>query len=577
MADIDYSKYGASPESKGDIDYSQYGAVSDDESQPDNRVNTFLGKLPQPLSNEFKPDKETINQIAMMATPGGIVQPTLKLAGMIPRVGNALRSAQSVVSQNPFLNKLMQVLGTGAEGAGLGAVSNPEHPVEGAITGFGLGAGGHAIGAGFSKLNPLYEKAKNIWNAPNEMQKELPSFPELPQLQLPKPGDNNFNLEEHIPEASQAANDLLQNLGKGSANKEEASTKLSSLIRDKFDQRVDESGQFFQHPMKIAGDERIYETVNPLITTKMDKLKDMLNRIKGLKVGSLYDSFKSSPTIANSHWLQSELGSVLGDLERNTEKTPEDRATISTIRNVRKQLQSDILDAFERHDKNSNDNLAPMYQRGVNFYRENVEPYLSSPELRDITRNRVETPKNIENIFNTPTNFDKEGKSKIGPINKIISDLPEDAKDLILYNRVGASKNLGNHEKLLNDLNAARNEGYSSYFTPHVNEAIKNISEKAKSDVLNKENIEKRNKERIKNKEQEYKNSVSEAKATHRNKIAEMKYKHRMETQKAKNVLAEARYKRNVLLGSGIALGTGLLGGTAYTAHKINALRNVLE
>ncbi|HMG16965.1 MAG TPA: hypothetical protein VK590_16020, partial [Saprospiraceae bacterium] len=551
MADIDYSKYGASQDQKKNIDYSQYGAEPNDtEIKPDNSIDTFLGKMSKPTPDEFKPDKDTINQMAMMATPGGIVKPLLKGAEMIPGVGNALRSAQSVVSQNPFLNKLMQVLGTGTEGAGIGAVSNPQHPVAGAITGFGLGAGGHAIGAGFSQMKPLYQKAKNIWNAPSQMQQELPSSPEFPQLQLPKPDENSLSLEEHVPEAPQAANDLLENLGKGSTNKEEASTKLASMVRDKFDQREAEAGQFFEHPMKTAGDEELYQTVNPLMTTKMDKLKDILGKLKGLNVGPLYERFKKTPTISNGHWLQSELGSVIGDLERNTEKTPADRTTISTIRGIRKQLQNDIGDAFERHDKNSNDNLAPMYQRGVNFWRENVEPYLSSPELREITRNRVETPKNIENIFNTPTNFAKGEKTKIGPVNKIINDLPEDAKDLILYNRVGASKNVGNHEKLLNDLNSARNEGYSSYFNPHVKKAMEDISEKSKNDVSNKESIEARNKERIKNRQQLYKNAVTEAKAKHANKIAEMKYAHKAETSKAKNALAEAKYRRNVLLGS---------------------------
>lgn len=584
---------------------------------------------------------------------------TATAAMKMPLIAEGLQKAMNTLGKYPKISAL-------AANSLLGGASSPDHELLGMI----LGAAGPYVGKALQKaygvgknavntVKDIYREASqplvqhDLPEVPNlpQMQNipppqlpqmdqfpeaQLPKRPDLPQLKLPE-SDKIPTMADHVPTAPGAGNDLLEKLGQGSSNKEESATKLASLIREKHDQRLSEAGQFFEYPLQKAGNEKLYTHVDPLISTALDKEKEMLGRLKDLNVGSLYASFKKSPTINNAHLLKSELGSVIGDLESNTAKTASDRATLSNIRNVRKKLENDIADGLERHDNSSNENIAPMYQRGVNFYREHVAPYLSSPGLREITRSRIQTPKDIESLFHTPTDFEKGGKINIGPINKIMSDLPPEAKDLVLFNKIGATKYADSHEKLLNALMSAKNEGYSSYFNPHVEEAMTDISNKSKNDILNKKSLELRHNESVKQKEIENKNAITEAKAEHARKtsdiknahfvatkkallahknltkdiesvhklavknallehksnasalqeqhklaIAKAKLEHKLATDRVKNMnalnakkIADAKFKRNAITGAGIVGASTLLGGR-YAAHKINSLRDVL-
>jgi len=333
-------------------------------------------------------------------------------------------------------------------------------------------------------------------------------------------------------EAPQAGNELLEHLGQGTNNKEESARKLATMIREKHNERVEESSQFFKHVFKK--DIKLYEKPDPLITTKLDKEMDILKRLKGMNVEPLYYKFKKNASIENGHWLKSELGTVVGDLERNTAKTPADRATIANINNVRKTIETDIHDALKRHDLKSNENLLPMYKKGVELHKENVEPFRSTPKLREITVKGKETPKNIETIFDTPSNIVKENGNKIGPINKVIKDLPEEAKNLILHNKIGANAHINNHENLVNALHKAKNEGFSTYFNSHVNESIRNIENKAKSDAEN-ESFIKLNEQRIKSLNREIK--------SHESKINNIETK----ADKVKEVPNESTLSENIV------------------------------
>lgn len=286
--------------------------------------------------------------------------------------------------------------------------------------------------------------------------------------------------------ADEATKEVLQNLGQGAENKEQAAKKLADMMREGHSQNADQSQPFFKHTFQQAGEEKLYEHVDPLISTALDKAKSMLNRLEHLNVGGLYEKFKKSPTIENAHNLQSELGSAVRELEEKTGKTADELYQLAGLRDVRNTLKTDIIDSLKRHDLKSNDNLAPTYQRGIDLHRENVEPYRSTSKLREITQGGVETPKNIENIFNTPTNVinPRTGEVSTGAIHKILQDLPEEAKDLVLFNKIGAMRHEGNSKALVKALEKARNEGYSHYFTPRVNESIKDLLEKTKHDEL---------------------------------------------------------------------------------------------
>jgi hypothetical protein len=215
-----------------------------------------------------------------------------------------------------------------------------------------------------------------------------------------------------------------------------------------------------------------------LISTKMDEAKPLLDRMKDLKIGELYNNFKAKPTFQNAHLLQSELGTLIRSLEKNPSISTADRAEIKEISSIREKLKSDINSFLEKRDLSSNENLAPAYKRGSDLYFEHVAPYLADAKIRKIVQEGKINVKNIHSSFNTPSNvIDRvTGEEKIGPINKILMDLPAESKNHILFNAIGGKQK--NANALLNSLRKAENKGYSEYFSPELKEEMNALNQK---------------------------------------------------------------------------------------------------
>ena len=290
------------------------------------------------------------------------------------------------------------------------------------------------------------------------------------------------NIFSKFDPESQAKN-IENKLSQGSNTVDENSKLLTSDVRNGYDMRNQESSIFLNHALDEAGEEQLYEKPNPLISTALDKSKKTMDSIDDLNVSDLYDKFKKNPTFNNAHWLKSELGTLIGDLE----KQPIDAALrnqINLVKSARNNLESDISDFLENRDLNNNMQIGPSYQKGIDLYRENVAHYLANKKLREITRGRKTIVKNIHSIFDTPSDIvDKEGNIKIGPINKIMQDLPEQSKNRILFNAIGGKQKGSN--QLLNNLQKAKNKGFGSYFTPDINEDINILNQR----LLNKNRL----------------------------------------------------------------------------------------
>lgn len=275
--------------------------------------------------------------------------------------------------------------------------------------------------------------------------------------------------DKFMPEKFSAL--FQKQLGSGAENVEQNAKSLANDIRQGHSAREAEAGIFLDHALQQAGKEKIYEHVNPLISTSMDKAKDIFARADNLNIGDLYSKFKRNPSFENAHQLQSELGHWERELAEKPGKTPDERNYLQKVSSIRKTIKDDIGDFLKRRDASSNQNLSPIYQKGVDLYRENVAPYLSSKKLRDIVRGGKTSTKNIHSIFDTPSNIlDKiTGEEKIGSVNKLMQDLPEASKGKILYSAIGGKQVTAN--KLLEGLNRVENKGFSNYFTPEIHEA----------------------------------------------------------------------------------------------------------
>jgi len=497
------------------------------------------------------PQPETPRTLGGELTNAALALPGVNVARFIPQAGRlakGLANAGGLIGQNAAIGGVANALDNESVGGGI---------VHGAGLGATMAALPYAIPAAkkiFNTGKSIVGDIKNVLTESKATPKltEIPKYEEFPEFGGIAPP------KEHVSTAKPEAKALIEKLGGGAKTKEESTKKLASQIMEGFGGRAEQAGQFFEHPLQQVGkNERLYEFTDPLITTRLDKEKDMINKLKDLKVGQLFDEFKKKPTFHNAHELQSEIGAAIGDLKNNLSKTADDRATIAKLRSVRNQLKTDIMDFLKRRDLKSNENLAPMYQRGIDFYREHVEPYLSSRKLREITRGGAEVPKNIEKIFESPSTIKnpRTGEIKQAPQHKILEDLPQEAKDLILFNKIGASKYANKPNKLVEALMNAENTGFQSYFNPELKEAMKVVAQKHESDIAAKQAQKLAHKIAEREAKNAHKAQARKHKTEYKENVREIKEKNKAELYKKE----EALRKLNIYKGRAA---TTLLGGT---------------
>jgi hypothetical protein len=277
------------------------------------------------------------------------------------------------------------------------------------------------------------------------------------------------------------AKDLMQKMGGGAKNMEDIGKSASNDIRQGFLGREAEVKPYFDMAFEHAGEKRLFEAHNPLISSSTDKEKAMIDKLQGFHLGKVFDAFKKDPNFRNAHDVQSELGHWVGDLKRTPHKTPEQRKELNHLVSVRNELKKDIGNLLDRHDSTSNLPIKNTYNKGIELYREHVAPYLSSESLRDLTKGGEEYIKDVHKIFEHPTGkVDKAGKLIRADVEKLLEDMPPEMREKILFSRLGAAKHKKNPMGLVEEARAAKNEGYSKYFSDDLNQQLRDITAKHK-------------------------------------------------------------------------------------------------
>ncbi len=367
---------------------------------------------------------------------------TTRSAMKIPMIADAIKHAGNILGKSPTASRV-------AGNAVLGGAYSPDNP----LLGIGLGAAGGAVGEGIGKG---YNGIKNSLKDNEFLNKTLAKF---------NPAAHAKELENHL---SGGANNITQN-----------SRQLATDIRNAHKMREEESGAFFNHALKSAGNEPIYE-IHPYILNKPDESKKTMDMIKDLNVGDLFNIFKSKPTFSNAHALQSELGYMEREIQNRAIKTGTEKLELAKVKAARKGLKNDINQFLEKRDLTSNQPISGHYKKGSDLYEANVAPFLSHKKLLDIVKNGTTDIKNLSEVFDTPTNkMTKDGLEKIGSINKIMKDLPENAKQRIIFDAIGGNKL--SPEALIKKLDDIKSQGFESYFTPEVEESINALGQKLKN------------------------------------------------------------------------------------------------
>lgn len=278
---------------------------------------------------------------------------------------------------------------------------------------------------------------------------------------------------------------LVDNLGNGAANTQESGTSIASAIRDGYNKNNSVVQPLYDSVSQAVGSKPIYQSVDPLISTAMDKSQDMIDQVKDLNVGDAYDAFSDNPSFDNAHRLQSKLGLLINDTA-SAPRTGETRLQIQNLSNVRTKLQGDISSFLQGSDADNGTNLAPTYQQASDLYKTQVAPYLSSSKLRDIVDRGKTIVPNVHGIFQNPYDLQSKmtGNVTTGPANKILADLPQDTKDQILFNKIGGNVNSDDPDALVKSINNADQKGFSHLVSPQTRAAIDNINSASRAKSL---------------------------------------------------------------------------------------------
>lgn len=290
-----------------------------------------------------------------------------------------------------------------------------------------------------------------------------------------------YNLSKNIIQnfrPGEIASTLGNYLGKGAKTMDENAEELGNLVRNKANQHMDNTDVYFNHVLNNVGNEKVFDRPYALTSTAPDKYESVINKMSDLNIGDLFTKFKNEPTIQNAHNLQSELGVMIGDLQRQP-ITIDLAKQIEGLKGVRDEVKAGITDRLGKIDDIQGTRYQKNYKIASDLYRDNVIPYLSDPNLRKVVREGQLNVPNLHESFAHPTDYvnPRTGQREIGPINKIMQDLPPEARDRILFGAIGGVRDIDNPAQQLARLENAEENGYSKYFNPevknHINEMKK--------------------------------------------------------------------------------------------------------
>lgn len=282
------------------------------------------------------------------------------------------------------------------------------------------------------------------------------------------------------------ARDIIEGLGQGSQTLEENGKSLAQDIKNAHAGHESVVKSYLDPITKEHGNENVYSTEKPTPNKKGQlSLLDILRQKPNLpdlndehEVGEVYKEFNKNPTFNNTHKLQQELGIRIGKLQK-MQYSPELEKKIASLRESRGQL----LDGMDHYLQTNDPAAAKNWEKGINYFKEHVLPYRTDSTIRNIVQGKETNPKNIHSLFEYPTEkMDYLTKqNQIGPIEKIVSDLPPSASGKILYSKIGGHHSNQTPERLMTNLEKARNAGYSSHFKPELDDAIEKLGAKIKN------------------------------------------------------------------------------------------------
>lgn len=266
---------------------------------------------------------------------------------------------------------------------------------------------------------------------------------------------------------------ILDYLGRGASNLEDNAKAFAQDVRDSYQKRLQEASSQYDPVLDKYGSDNIYPSKT---NGGYYDYREMPDLDKSLFTGDLKDVFNifnKNPTFQNAHNLQSQIGDSIGKL-KSMQQTPDVRLSISDLSKARNTIRSDITN-YLSNDANDSD-AATQYLKGSELFQNNVVPYRVDNTLKNIALGKETNPKNLHNIFEYPTDVvNRENEITMGPINKVMADLSPDAAMRILYSKIGGHSYNKTPENVISNLENARQKGFSSYFSPDIDQMLNGL------------------------------------------------------------------------------------------------------
>lgn len=428
-------------------------------------VNPNAPAMPDIRPQNSNPAAEALGQYAPFAISGGS-----SLLGSTLGAG-AYGATQYDPSQHGMIDTLLNKEGIDYSTGKTGRVRSTAEDI--------------ALNALFHGLTKVGESTDNTFSASNKGVIPQPAAP--PSLDFRPKGEflnnksefNNtpFNTPSYLNQAQPKvlSGDIADNISSnimGNRTLEQSGKELASSIKDTYQgikkAHSDEFDRIFNEP---TGETSI-QTDEPILTKdklmfNSDYLKNnSLENTNDKNLSLLNNKFINKPSIENAHNLQSELGSEIGYMKKQRENGVLDAEGKNKL-NDYVQSQNTIQQDIRGELNNINPQLMNDYDQARDAWRQNVIPYHTDKDLRNIAEGRIKNPEagQVVGIFRNPEDN----------INKVVNDLPDNAKDRIAHIALGKVKEDLTPEQLLNARKSLDLNGMSSYINPNDEQSFRNL------------------------------------------------------------------------------------------------------
>lgn len=277
-------------------------------------------------------------------------------------------------------------------------------------------------------------------------------------------GAPNFSQQGfQTPLTANIAKELHQGIT-GEKGFEEAGKDLASHINETYQRIKGQHIARYEDILKQPTQHTSYATGEPIPVrnTPINNSKYVEDfrhlESKDKNIQSLHDEFIKNPTIDNAHKLQSEYGLEIGYLKKQKENKILDetgRNKLKELVEAQKTLHSDLREGLH----SISPELKGRYETLTEDWKRNVIPYTSDRDLRAIAEGRIKNPTQgqVTSIFRNPEES----------INKVASDLNQEAKDKIVHLGMGRGKYENTPEQMMNARNSLESQGLESYINPY--------------------------------------------------------------------------------------------------------------